>query len=137
MNAPIRRFLALLALLTFLLACLPASGSATDGAPDPADLAREAGKPVIADFGLGLCKQCKQQKATLDEIEAAYGGRIVVRMVMVNRESALVDRYKVELIPTLIFFDAAGKETFRKVGPLPYKEIRDQLARMGVKEMRK
>jgi thioredoxin-related protein len=58
-------------------------------------------------------------------------------MVMVNREQALVDRYKVELIPTLVFFDPAGREAFRKVGPLPYKEIRDQLARMGVKEKKR
>lgn len=137
MTVPRRRFPALVALALLFLACLPGAVPAAPAGPDPADLARESGKPVIADFGLGLCKQCKQQKATLDEVEAAYGDRIVVRMVMVNRESALVDRYKVELIPTLVFFDAAGKEAFRKVGPLPYKEIRDQLARMGVQEKRK
>ncbi|HEY5996178.1 MAG TPA: thioredoxin family protein [Candidatus Deferrimicrobiaceae bacterium] len=129
-----KRFLASALLMLAIVPCL-AHGAAA--APDPADLARDAGRPVIADFGLGLCKQCKQQTATLKEIEAAYGDRVVVRMVMVNREQALVDRYKVELIPTLVFFDPAGKEAFRKVGPLPYKEIRDQLARMGVKEKRK
>ena len=129
-----KRFLASALLMLAIVPCL-AHGAAA--APDPADLARDAGKPVIADFGLGLCKQCKQQTATLKEIEAAYGDRVVVRMVMVNREQALVDRYKVELIPTLVFFDPAGKEAFRKVGPLPYREIRDQLARMGVKEKKK
>lgn len=128
---------AFLAFALLLLAIVPALAQAAPALPDPADQARESGKPLIADFGLGLCKQCKQQKAALDEIEAAYGDRIVVRMVMVNREQALVDRYKVELIPTLVFFDPAGKEVFRKVGPLPYKEIRDQLARMGVKEKKK
>ena len=126
-----KRFLASALLMLAIVPCLAHGATAS---PDPADLARDAGKPVIADFGLGLCKQCKQQTATLKEIETAYGDRVVVRMVMVNKEQALVERYNVELIPTLVFFDPAGKETFRKVGPLPYKEIRDQLARMGVKE---
>lgn len=134
---PRRPSRAFLALALLLLAIVPAAVQAAPALPDPADQARESGRPLIADFGLGLCKQCKQQKAALDEVEAAYGDRIVVRMVMVNREQALVDRYKVELIPTLIFFDSTGKEVFRKVGPLPFKEIRDQLARMGVKEKKK
>jgi thioredoxin 1 len=133
-RCPPRAFLALV-LLLFAISSGPAH--AAPSSIDPADQARQAGKPLIADFGLGLCKQCKQQKATLAEIEAAYGDRIVVRMVMVNREQALVDRYQVELIPTLVFFGKDGKEAFRKVGPLPYDEIRDQLARMGVKEIKK
>jgi thioredoxin-like negative regulator of GroEL len=120
-----------------MLAIVPCLALGAPGTQDPADLARDAGRPVIADFGLGLCRQCKQQSSTLKEIEAAYGDRVFVRMVMVNREQALVDRYKVELIPTLVFFDPAGREAFRKVGPLPYKEIRDQLARMGVKEKKR
>ena len=129
-----KRFLASVLLMLAIAPCLAHGAPAS---PDPADLARDAGKPVIADFGLGLCKQCKQQTATLKEVEATYGDRVVVRMVMVNKEQALVERYQVELIPTLVFFDPAGKEAFRKVGPLPYKEIRDQLARMGVKEKKR
>jgi thioredoxin-like negative regulator of GroEL len=135
---PVPRSIACLLLVPLFIVALPfALRSAETGTRDPAVIAREARRPVIADFGLGLCKQCKEQRATLDQVEAAYGDRIVVRMVMVNKEGALVDRYQVEMIPLLVFFDAAGKEAYRKVGPLPYGEIRDQLARMGVKEKKR
>jgi thioredoxin-like negative regulator of GroEL len=130
---------AFLLLLPFILVAASVTGSfsAETERRDPAAIAREDHKPVVADFGLGFCRQCKQQTATLKEVEAAYGDRVAVRWVHVNLEGALVERYQVEMIPLLVFFDATGKEAFRKVGPLPYKEIRDQLARMGIKEKRK
>ena len=54
-------------------------------------------------------------------------------MVNVGKEQALTSQYEVELIPTLVFFDAAGKVVLKKVGPLGYEEIRKQLSRMGVR----
>ena len=96
-------------------------------------LAKSGGKPVIADFGLGLCRQCRKQKVTLDEIRETYGDRINIRMVNVGKEGDLTKRYEVELIPTLVFIDPAGNIVLKKVGPLGYDEIRRQLSRMGVK----
>jgi thioredoxin 1 len=96
-------------------------------------LAKSAGKPVIADFGLGFCMQCKKQAEILKEIREAYGEKVIVRMVNVGKEQALTSRYEVELIPTLVFFDSAGTVVLKKVGPMRYDEIRNQLSRMGVK----
>jgi hypothetical protein len=42
-------------------------------------------------------------------------------------------RYEVEMVPTLVFIDAAGNVVLKKVGPMGYNAIRDQLYRMGVK----
>jgi thiol-disulfide isomerase/thioredoxin len=123
-----------LSLLTLLLPALLATTAAMAADDEPATLARSAGKPVIADFGLGFCVQCKKQRATLEEVRKAFGDKIIVRMVNVSKEGRLVERYKVEMIPTLVFFDASGQVTFRKVGPLGFKEISGQLSRMGVKE---
>ncbi len=96
-------------------------------------LAKSKGKPVIADFGLGICMQCKKQSATLEEIRETYGDKVIVRMVNVGKEGELTKRYEVELIPTLVFIDPKGKIVLKKVGPLGYDEIRSQLSRMGVK----
>lgn len=131
-----QRFATMLLATTMLAAMVAGPLQAETENRDPAVIAREARKPVIVDFGLGLCKQCKQQAATLKEVEAAYGDRIFVRMVNVAKENSLVGAYGVEMIPTLVFFDETGRERFRKVGPLPYPEIRDQLARMGVKALK-
>jgi thioredoxin 1 len=131
-----RKFASLIIVSLFISTAFAAPLRAETEGRDPAAIAREARKPLIADFGLGFCNQCKQQAATLKEVEAAYGDRIVVRMVNVSKEASLVKSYDVEMIPLLVFFDASGKEQFRKVGPLPYAEIRDQLARMGVKAVK-
>lgn len=96
-------------------------------------LAKTGGKPVIADFGLGFCQQCKRQTATLDEIRETYGEKVTIRMVNVGKEADLTKRYGVEWIPTLVFIDAKGEIVLKKVGPLGYDEIRGQLSRMGVR----
>ncbi len=96
-------------------------------------LAKSGGKPVIAEFGLGICMQCKKQKATLEEIREAYGDKVNIRMVNVQKEDELVKRYEVELIPLVVIIDKKGKVVLKKVGPLGYEEIRAQLSRIGVR----
>lgn len=96
-------------------------------------LAKTSKKPVIADFGLGFCMQCKKQAAILDEIRGSYGEKVIIRMVNAGKETDLMKRYGVEWIPTLVFIDPGGKVVLKKVGPLGYEEIRTQLSRMGVK----
>jgi thioredoxin 1 len=123
-------------LMLFLSMAAPGSGSSLASPPSPDDLvslAKSGGKPLIADFGLGFCMQCKEQSKTLERIRETYGAKVAVRMVNVGKEQALTSRYEVELIPTLVFFDAAGKAVLKKVGPMKYDAIRDQLSRMGVK----
>lgn len=127
---------ALAAAVFVLMACVAAPVHA--GAPGAGDdalvsLAREKGKVVIADFGLGLCRQCKAQAAILEKVGKVYGDKVVVRMVPVNKEQALVARYGVETIPHLVFLDSAGEVRFRKTGVMSFDDIAAQLSRMGVK----
>ena len=119
-----------------LVSAFPGSGpplAASPVADELVALAKTGGKPLIADFGLGFCMQCKKQTETLERVRKAYGEKVTVRMVNVGKEQELTSRYEVELIPTLVFFDAEGKMVLKKVGPLGYDEIRKQLSRMGVK----
>jgi thioredoxin 1 len=128
----IRTFLAVI----IVVAVLPGSGPSLAASPAPDELvslARSAGKPVIADFGLGFCMQCKKQAETLERVRKAYDGKVTVRMVNAVKEQVLMSRYEVELVPTLVFFDAEGNVVLKKVGPMGYDAIRDQLSRMGVK----
>jgi thioredoxin-like negative regulator of GroEL len=109
-----------------------AAGPSKDKA-DPADTARKTGRVVIADFTLGLCKMCKQQKAILDELLPLYGDKVVLQVVMMNKETAVADRYGVSMIPTLLFFDATGKLAGRFDGVVtPKDKIEKQLSAMGV-----
>ncbi len=111
----------------------PGAVSRRPAASDPlAALARERGGVVIADFGLGMCRQCKAQAAILDEVARVYGAKVVIRMVAVNKEQALTERYGVETIPHLVFLDPSGAVRFRRTGVTDFGEIAAQLRRMGV-----
>ncbi len=123
---------ALFLIMFSVWAAMPLWASATAD-DELVSLAKSRGKPVIADFGLGICMQCKKQSATLEEIRETYGDKVIIRMVNVGKEGELTKRYEVELIPTLVFIDRKGKIVLKKVGPLGYDEIRSQLSRMGVK----
>jgi thioredoxin-like negative regulator of GroEL len=123
---------AMLVLVFGISAALPLWASAAFE-DELVSLATSGRKPVIADFGMGFCQQCKKQAATLDEIREAYGEKVIIRVVNVGKEADLTKRYEVEWIPTLVFIDPKGKIVLKKVGPLGYEEIRTELSRMGVK----
>ncbi len=109
-----------------------AAGTPTAGDDPLVSLARGKGRVVIADFGLGLCRQCKAQSAILDEVARVYGDSIFIRKVLVNQEHALTARYGVETIPHLIFLDPSGTVRLRRTGVMSFGEIAAQLQRMGV-----
>jgi|GEM_PF-1953084 len=119
-------------LLLFLLLLSP-SGAFPSGEDELVSLARSRNRVLIADFGLGLCRQCKAQSEILDKVQAAYKDKVLVRRIHVNKEHALTARYEVETIPHLVFFESSGKVAFRKTGVMSFEDISAQLSRMGVK----
>jgi thioredoxin 1 len=78
--------------------------------------AMKTGKPVLVDFGANSCMPCRQIRPILKEIEKEYTGKASVLIIDVYKYQDLAREHKVQLIPTLIFFDKAGKEVFRHVG---------------------
>ena len=118
--------------LLLILAILGPSASIASGGDELVSLARNGKRVLIADFGLGWCSQCKAQSEILDKVKAAYPGKVLVRMVRVDREKALTARYEVETIPHLVFFDPEGNVVLRKTGVMRYEDISAQLTRMGV-----
>ncbi len=118
--------------ILILFAPVPRPASCAPGDDELVSLARSGKRPVIAEFGLGLCRQCKAQSAILDGVRAAYKDKVIVRTVRVNKEPELTARYKVETIPCLVFLDPSGKIVLRKTGVMRSEEIAAQLSRMGV-----
>ncbi len=110
----------------------PAAGAPAAGDDALVSLARERGRVVIADFGLGMCRQCKAQAAILDKVGEVYRDKVIVRMVPVNKEQDLVARYGVETIPHLVFLDPFGDVRLRRTGVMSFEDIAAQLKRMGV-----
>ncbi len=102
-------------------------------ADNPLDRALSSGRPVVADFGRGECIPCKMMKPILEELARDYKGRAEVLIIDIDEYPALKRRVGVQFIPLQVFYDASGKEVDRHEGFMPKDDIREQLAKLGVK----
>jgi len=82
-----------------------------------------AGLPRLVDLGAGMCIPCKLMAPILEELKKEYEGRLEVVFIDVNEDKEAVDKYKIDLIPTQIFFDPSGKELFRHQGFFSKEDI--------------
>ena len=52
-------------------------------------------------------------------------------MIDVYKYQALASEYRIQVIPTLVFFDSTGKEVFRQQGFMPKTALMEQLKKVG------
>jgi len=91
-----------------------------------------SGKPVLVDFGANSCVPCRQLRPILKEIGTEYSGKAKIVVIDVYKYQKLARDYKILMLPTLVFFDPKGKETFRNVGPLEKEKIIAKLKEIGM-----
>lgn len=75
---------------------------------------------------------CRQIRPILKEIKQEYTGKAHVLIIDVYKFKELAGEYRVQLIPTLIFFDKTGKEVFRHMGAWDKASIVNKLKEAGV-----
>jgi thioredoxin 1 len=90
------------------------------------------GKPVLVDFGANSCLPCRQMRPVLKEISKEHTGKADILVIDVYKHQDLAREYKIQLIPTLVFFDTKGKEVFRHVGLLEKEKIVAKLKEIGM-----
>jgi thioredoxin 1 len=78
--------------------------------------------PILLDFWAGWCNPCRMIAPSIDQLAAAYDGRIRVGKVDVDAEAELAGRFNIISIPTLIVFKG-GSIAAQKIGALPKHEI--------------
>ena len=100
---------------------------------NPLDRAFEKGRPVLADFGRGVCILCKQMKPILEGLAVEYKEKASILIIEIDEYIALTRRYGIRLIPTQIFFDAQRKEVYRNEGFMSKESIKEKFEEMGVK----
>ena len=69
----------------------------------------------------------------IDELKREYRGKLQVDFIDVWENRSATGNYKVQTIPTQIFYDAKGKEIFRHVGFFPKADILKTFKDHGVK----
>lgn len=108
-----------------------AAAAAPDAAQPGDDAVRAAlarGKPVVAEFGSVSCVGCREMKPVLAELQRTHGEKLTVVDIDVLKERQYLARYRIQLMPTQVFFDAQGREIGRHMGTISGDEI---LARLG------
>ena len=93
--------------------------------------ALQSGKPVLVDFGSNKCIPCRQLRPTLKEVAREFSGKAHVLIIDVFQHQAIAREYRIHLIPTLIFFDGKGKETFRRAGVWDKTSIANKMKEAG------
>lgn len=111
--------------------CTP-SPSAVPAAPteDAVQRTLRTGKPTVVEFGANACAGCREMKPVLEALRRDHGERInVVDVDLIKqKEAGYIQRYRIQLMPTQVFFDSNGQEIGRHLGPISAAEI---LVRLG------
>ncbi len=84
-------------------------------------------QPVIVDFYADWCGPCKMIAPALEEIASELTGRVKVAKVNVDEQSVLAQRYHVQSLPTLLYFQN-GEVVNQIIGATSKKNI---LARLN------
>ena len=92
-----------------------------------------SGKPTVADFGARTCVPCKKMAPILEELNRELKGKANVTFTDVWATPALAQDYRIQMIPTQIFFDAKGKEVKRHIGFIDKADILKELKNAGLK----
>ncbi len=92
-----------------------------------------SGMVTMIDLGATQCIPCKAMAPILEKMEKVYKGKAAVIFIDVWKNKQPAERFRIQAIPTQIFFNSEGKEVFRHVGFMSEAEIVAQLEKMGVK----
>ena len=85
-----------------------------------------AGKPTVVEFGANACASCREMKPVLEALRREHGERftvVEVDLIAQRKQAGYIQRYRIQLMPTQVFFDASGRETGRHMGTISGAEI--------------
>ena len=88
--------------------------------------------PRLVDLGAGRCIPCKMMAPILEDLRKTYTGKMDVVFIDVWENPEAAKKHAVNMIPTQIFYDAAGKELFRHEGFFGKDDILAKWKELGV-----
>ena len=92
-----------------------------------------SGKPTVIDLGARTCIPCKKMAPILESLSGEYRGRASVLFIDVHEDMEAAQNFRIQMIPTQIFFNAQGKEVKRHIGFMDKPEIVKELKAAGLK----
>lgn len=95
--------------------------------------ASEPGLPRLVALGAGSCIPCRAMAPIRAELRREYAGRLEVDFYDVWKDREAGFHFGVQVIPTLIYYDAAGRELGRQQGYLPKDVILTSMENLGMR----
>lgn len=83
-------------------------------------------RPVVVDFWADWCAPCKQLSPILDEMAAAYDGKIDFVKMDTNDNTSVPAQYGVLRLPTVLVF-SGGEIVKQFMGAVPKLQLRKAL----------
>jgi thioredoxin 1 len=115
-----------------LLLIVAVALSGLHGAAHAADAPAKSALPRLVDLGAGECIPCRKMAPIIDELQKELAGKLDVAFIDVWKDPDAGDKYAIKLIPTQIFYSAAGKELFRHEGFFSREDILAKWHEFGV-----
>ena len=123
--------------LTAVAMTLTLAGAARAELPSASDAlikqSLSSGKPTVIDLGARSCIPCKQMAPILESLSGEYRNKAAVLFIDVHENEAAASKFRIQMIPTQVFFNAQGKEVKRHVGFMEKAEIVKELRAAGLK----
>lgn len=85
--------------------------------------ATASGLPTIAEFGAKTCASCREMEVILDSVARKTAGRAHVLIIDISKDVEAAKIFRIQLMPTQVFFDAQGREIGRHMGKLPEAQV--------------
>ena len=112
-------------LLLMLVASAPLAAGEIGQIPVP-------GVVTMVDLGADRCVPCKMMAPIITKVQKDYKDRAAIIFIDVWKEPGRGKKFGIRAIPTQIFYDKEGKETYRHLGFMDEKSIVAMLQKLGV-----
>ena len=119
--------LALICLAVMLTGCADKEAPGQGGGALPVK-----GMVTMVDLGADSCIPCRMMAPILEELKQEYKGKAVIAVIDVRYDKPAIEKYRLQAIPTQVFFDREGREVERHVGFMEKEAIVAVLKRLGV-----
>ena len=118
--------------LTLLLATLVSMWANAQTNAVASGVTNKPALPRLVDLGAGKCIPCKAMAPILEELKKTHAHCFAVEFIDVWKNPDAAKPYKINLIPTQIFYAADGRELHRHEGFLGRDDILAKWKELGV-----